>query len=170
MTTSTLICRPVSFPQISSTQDDIWNHPMLDLFRQTQEKIIVRQPLLYSIPSNFGEAYDPEFAPQPTSASDLPELREWTFKFAISTLEILAAKRQPSQLARWCHHTIYSQLVSGVGSLKEVGKVRKLHICQPLDGISESALTVRFNDRIRSLVMRFEGVDHRWLCTALTLL
>lgn len=162
--------RPVSLLPISSNQDDLWDHPMLDLYRQNTQRDLVQKPLLYSIPSNFGEDYDPEFAPQPTSASQLPELNTWSLKFATSVLEIWAAKRQPAQLARWCHHTIYSQLVTKVGSLNEVGRIRKLHSCQPLDGICETALTVRFNDRIRSLAIRFEGVDNRWLCTSLTLL
>lgn len=170
MTTSTILSRPVSLLPESSDQSDLWNHPMLDLYNHNIQKNVTQVPLLYSIPSNFGEDYDPEFAPQPTSASDLPELGMWTLKFATSVLEIWAAKRQPAQLARWCHHTIYSQLVAKVGSLHEVGKIRKLHQCQPLDGICESALTVRFDDRMRSLAIRFEGVDHRWLCTSLTLL
>jgi len=170
MTTSTIFSRPVSLLPVSSNQGELWNHPMLDLYKHNVQKSVTQGPLLYSIPTNFGEDYDPEFAPQPTSASDLPELRIWTLKFATSVLEIWAAKRQPAQLARWCHHTIYSQLVTRVGSLHEVGKIRKLHQCQPLDGICESALTVRFDDRMRSLAIRFEGVDHRWLCTSLTLL
>lgn len=170
MTTSTLISRPVSLLLVSSDQTELWNHPMLDFYRRNTQEPLKQEPLLYSVPSNFGEDYDPEFAPQPTSASDLPELRGWTLKFATSVLEIWAAKRQPAQLTRWCHHTIYSQLVARVGSLQEVGKIRKLHQCQPLDGICESALTVRFDDRMRSLAIRFEGVDHRWLCTSLTLL
>jgi hypothetical protein len=29
---------------------------------------------------------------------------------------------------------------------------------------------VRYGGRLRSLVIRFEGIDKRWLCTALTLL
>lgn len=170
MTTSTTLSRPISLLPVSSDQSELWNHPMLDLYNRNVQKSITQGPLLYSIPSSFGEDYDPEFAPQPTSASDLPEPRVWTLKFATSVLEIWAAKRQPAQLARWCHHTIYSQLMEKVGSLHEVGKIRKLHQCQPLDGICESALTVRFDDRMRSLAIRFEGVDHRWLCTSLTLL
>lgn len=143
---------------------------MLDLYQLTSPPSIERQPLLYSVPSNFGEEYDPEFAPQPTSANDLPELRTWILKFGVSVLEIWAAKRQPAQLARWCHPVVYGELTRKVGSQKEVGHIRKLHQCQPLDGISESAITVRFNQRVRSMALRFEGVDHRWLCTSLTLL
>jgi hypothetical protein len=170
MTTSIIASRPVSLVPISSNERDLWNHPMLDLYRHNVRENIEQRPLLYSIPSTFDEDYDPEFAPHPTSAAELPDLQTWTLKFAISVLEIWSAKRQPAQLARWCHHTIYSQLVAQVGSLSDVGRIRKLHQCQPLDGICESTVTVRFNDRIRSLVLRFEGVDHRWLCTSLTLL
>lgn len=143
---------------------------MLELYRPDVAPLIDRKPLLYSIPSNFGEDFDPEFAPQPTSASDLPDLRTWTLKFGMSVLEIWAAKRQPAQLSRWCHRSIYSDLVKKVGSQPEVGRIRKLYQCEPLDGISESTITVRFNSRVRSLALRFEGVDHRWLCTSLTLL
>lgn len=166
MTTSTF----ASLRPISSSESELWDHPMLDLYQRNSQKYIRQEPLLYSIPSNFGEDYDPEFAPQPTSASDLPDIHTWILKFATSVLEIWAAKRQPAQLARWCHHTIYSQLVTAVGSLTDVGKIRKLHQCQPLDGICECVLTVRFDERMRSLAIRFEGVDHRWLCTSLTLL
>jgi hypothetical protein len=170
MTTSIIASRPVCLVPISSNERDLWNHPMLDLYRQNVRENIVQKPLLYVMPSSFGEDYDPEFAPHPTSASELPDLQTWTLKFATSVLEIWSAKRQPAPLARGCHHTIYSQLVAQVGSLSDVGRIRKLHQCQPLDGICESTVTVRFNDRIRSLVLRFEGIDHRWLCTSLTLL
>lgn len=143
---------------------------MLELYRPDTPKLIDQKPLLYSMPSNFGDEFDPEFAPQPTSASDLPNLQTWTLKFGMSVLEIWAAKRQPAQLSRWCHRSIYTDLVKKVGSQSEVGKIRKLHQCEPLDGISESTITVRFNSRVRALALRFEGVDHRWLCTSLTLL
>jgi hypothetical protein len=112
MTTSIIASRPVSLVPISSNERDLWNHPMLDLYRHNVRENIEQRPLLYSIPSTFDEDYDPEFAPHPTSAAELPDLQTWTLKFAISVLEIWSAKRQPAQLARWCHHTIYSQLVT----------------------------------------------------------
>ena len=148
----------------------IWDHPMLDLYRPENSPTPDRKPLLYSLPSIHEEDFDPEFAPQPTSASELPDLRTWTFKFSTSVLEIWAARRQPTQLSHWCDRFVYSELIKNVGSQSEIGHSRKLHHCQPLDGIGESAMTVRFQGRIRSLAMRFEGLDHRWLCTSLTLL
>lgn len=129
-----------------------------------------QKPYLYSMPSHFGEEFDPDFAPLPTSASDLPDLNIWILKFGISVLEIWASRRSPTQLSRWCHQSIYSELVRGVGTVSEVGKIRKIYRCEPLDGISEATLTVKFEKRVRALVLRFEGVDERWLCTSLTLL
>lgn len=129
-----------------------------------------QKPYLYSMPSHFGEEFDPDFAPSPTSASDLPDLNIWILKFGISVLEIWASRRSPTQLSRWCHQSIYSELVRGVGTVSEVGKIRKIYRCEPLDGISEATLTVKFEKRVRALVLRFEGVDKRWLCTSLTLL
>lgn len=170
MTTYRLDPRPISLLPVSSKEPELWDHPMLELFRDAEPAPFIQAPLLYSIISNFGEDFDPDFCPQPTSASDLPDLETWTLKFGRSVLEIYAAKRQPAQLARWCHRTIYSQLTQSVGTQSEVGRIRKLHQSEPLDGICESTITIRFGDRIRSLVLRFEGVDKRWLCTALNLL
>jgi hypothetical protein len=62
------------------------------------------------------------------------------------------------------------RIVSVAGSQKEIGRIRKIHLDQPLDGICESTVTVRFGERVRALVIRTEGVDGRWLCTALRLL
>ena len=155
---------------ISSNQPELWNHPMLELYPFESPQSFVLKPLLYSIPTRFDEEYDADFQPQPTSASDLPDLGQWALKFGMSVLEIWAARRQPAQLARWCHRVIYSELVKNVGSQKDVGRIRKLYQCEPLDGINESTITVRFDKRVRSMVLRFEGVDNRWLCTSLTLL
>jgi hypothetical protein len=73
-------------------------------------------------------------------------------------------------LARWTHRNIFTKLVADTGSVKEIGRIRKLHVNQPLDGIAESVLTVRYGDRLRSLVMRFEGIDQKWSCTELFLI
>jgi len=54
--------------------------------------------------------------------------------------------------------------------MKEVGKLRTIHQSEPLDGICESVITVRYAERLRAIAVRFEGVDNRWLCTALDLL
>ena len=56
------------------------------------------------------------------------------------------------------------------GKFDTVGRVRKIHISQPLDGIIEATVTVRYGKRLRVVAIRFEGLDHRWLCTALEII
>jgi hypothetical protein len=131
-------------------------------------------PYLYKISSlyssSFSEEFDQDFAPIPTSASELPELTSWSTKFAIGVLEIWAGKRPPSQLAKWCHSSVYASLLNSTSYQKEVGKLRKIYIHEPLDGLCESTATIRFSNRLRSMTMRFEGIDRRWICTNLELI
>ena len=163
---------------ISSNEDpEMWSHPQLDLYSLSElaanrkvEKLPEQRTKLYLIPTTFGEEFEPGFEPVPTSANELPELHAWTMKFAISVVEIWAGRRQPAQLISKCHRQIYMKLLKQVGSQKEIGRIRSIHQCQPLDGICESTITVRFGDRLRAMVIRFEGVDQRWLCTELLLI
>ena len=156
---------------ISSTEDPaLWSHPVLDLFPPEQRPIPAQSAKLYLIPSTFGEDLEPDEMPIPTSAAELPELHAWTMKFAVSVIEIWAGRRQPAQLISLCHRVIYMELLKKMGSQKEIGRIRTIHQSQPLDGICESTVTVRFGDRLRAMIIRFEGQNGRWLCTALTLL
>ena len=174
MTTIDLSVEPtfqtITFSPISSSQDEIPGHPVLDLFRSPVPEPVPQKAKLYLVPTSYGDEYDPDFAPMPTSASELPEISSWALKYGVSALEIWAGKRPAAQLARWTHRNIYGKLITDTGSLKEIGRIRKLHISEPLDGIAESVLTVRYGDRLRSLIMRFEGIDQKWLCTELFLI
>jgi hypothetical protein len=154
----------------SSTPRDLWSHPTLDLFPDSVELPKPQEALLYRTPSTFGELFDEDDRPLPTSASELPDIRLWIMSFATNLLEILAGRRTPAQLADRCHRVIYLRLTSLSGTTDQIGKIRKIHQEAPLDGICESVITVRFGERIRALVIRTEGVDGRWLCTALRLL
>lgn len=161
---------------VSSTEDPaMWSHPVLDLFekeknvREVQESV-VHQTKLYLVPTTYGEEYDEGDEPVPTSALDLPDIHVWTMKFAVSVVEIWAGRRQPAQLISHCHRFIYMQLLKGVGSQKEIGRIRTIHQNEPLDGICESTVTVRYGERLRAIVIRFEGVNQKWLCTELKLI
>ena len=156
---------------ISSTEDrSLWSHPVLDIFTPPAREIPAQKAKLFLVPSTFGEDLEPDEMPIPTSAADLPELHTWTMKFIVSVVEIWAGRRQPAQLIRWCHRVIYMDLLKSAGTQKEIGKIRSIHQSEPFDGICESTVVIRFGERIRSAVIRFEGVDGRWLCTALHLL
>ena len=174
------------FTLISSSEDHaMWSHPILDLYPQSHaipvhEPLPIQKAKLYLVPSHCdknycdknygGEECDGEDCPIPTSASDLPELHAWTMTFSVALLEIWAGRRQPAQLMARCHRVIYNELIRKTGSQKEIGKIRTIHQSQPLDGICESTITVRFGERLRAISIRFEGVDGRWLCTELDLI
>mgnify|MGYP000042837200 CR=1 FL=1 len=156
---------------ISSTEDPaLWSHPVLDLFAPPRREYVEQSAKLYLVPSTFGEELEADEMPIPTSASSLPELQAWTMKFIVSVVEVWAGRRQPAQLIRWCHRVIYMELLRKSGSQKEIGKIKSIHQSEPFDGICESTVVIRFGARYRSAVIRFEGVDGRWLCTALHLL
>lgn len=155
-------------------------HPMLELFakadlfsrRDSQNEslhsTITRK--LYLVPTSHGESYDPDFAPNPSPLSELPNLERWTLTYVVSALEIFAGRRSPQQLARSTHRFTYNSLLHRVGSIGEVPKIRKIHRNQPIEGVIEVNVTLVFKDRVRALVARFEGVDRKWLCTELQLL
>jgi len=168
--TAYLSTRP-TLQLISSTEDPaLWTHPVLDLFAPPAPLQFQQKAKLYLVPSTFGEDLEPDEMPIPTSASELPDLHTWTMKFIVSVVEVWAGRRQPAQLIRWCHRVIYMELLRKSGSQKEIGKIKSIHQSEPLDGICESTVLVRYGDRYRAVVIRFEGVDGRWLCTALKLI
>ena len=160
----------ITLTAISSDTNEDWLHPVLEIFRPRPEIQLLKKSRVFRTPSHFDDEFDPDFAPEPTSAEDLPELYEWSINFAQNVLEVFAGRRQPTQLIKQFHYRIFSELINKSGSERVLGKIRKLHISEPLDGVCETTVTVRFGDRLRALTFRFEGVDNRWLCTALTLL
>jgi hypothetical protein len=156
--------------KLTSATNVDWQHPLLEIFRPQGLPQSAKPSKLYLVPSRFDDEFDPDFAPEPTSARDLPELQGWTERFAHSIVEIWAGRRSPRQVESLCHHRIFSELVRQSGSQKEIGHIRKIHIQEPLDGICEATITIRYENRLRAMLVRFEGIDKRWLCTALTLL
>ncbi|MBU6242846.1 MAG: hypothetical protein KGP06_02165 [Acidobacteria bacterium] len=144
---------------------------MLALFAPPPEPLTIpKSHKLYLVPTTFGDEFDPDFAPQPSSLAELPDIEPWLKRFVVSLLEIWIGQRAPQQLSRWCHRAIYQELIRKIGSINTLPKVRNIYRCQPIEGVEEVTVTLRFGDRIRSLVIRFEGVDKRWLCTELFLI
>ncbi|MEY2850345.1 MAG: hypothetical protein RJA96_216 [Actinomycetota bacterium] len=160
----------VELVPISSDPDEDFLHPVLEIFKPAPKIREVKKPRLYLVPSTFGEEFDSEFAPQPTSASELPDIQPLLLQFIYNVVEIWAGRRVAQQLQSMCHYKVYSELQKDAGSLKEVGRVRKSRVTQPLDGVCEATVTIRFGDRLRVVAIRFEGLDGRWLCTCLTLI
>lgn len=155
---------------VSSDPDEDYLHPVLEIFKPEPVIQESKKPRLYLVPSIFGEEFDAEFAPQPTSASDLPKIEPLILKFIYNAVEIWSGRRSPQQLQQLCHYTVFGELQRMAGSIKDLGRVRKTRITEPLDGVCEATVTIRFGDRLRVVAIRFEGLDGRWLCTCLNLI
>lgn len=155
---------------ISSDPDEDYLHPVLEMFRPAASIVAPRKPKLYLVPSTFGEEYDAEFAPEPTSAADLPDITELTNRFIHNVVEIWAGRRSVNQVQSMCHYRVFNELQRKAGYQKEIGRIRKIRITEPLDGICEATVTIRYGERLRVAAIRFEGQDQRWLCTSLTLI
>jgi hypothetical protein len=155
---------------ISSDPNEDWLHPVLEMFRPIKVIEPIKEPRLYLIASTFGEEFDSDFSPEPTSAKDLPDIEILVHNFIHVVVEVWAGRRSASQIQATCHYSVFAQLQRKSGTIKTVGKIRKIHISQPLDGIVEATVTVRYADRLRVVVIRFEGLDHRWLCTTLEMI
>lgn len=113
---------------------------------------------------------DPDFARRITSASELPDPMMWSSRFGQAALEIVAGRRGPGQMIRWTNRTVYAHLSSKTGKLPaKQARLRKIRLCAPADGVIEAAAIAQLDNRIIATAMRFEGLDGRWLCTALIL-
>lgn len=113
---------------------------------------------------------DPDFARRLTPASELPDPKMWSSKFGQAALEIVAGRRGPSQLIRWTNRTVYAHLAAQTGSVPATqARLRRIRLCIPADGVVEAAAIAQLDQRILATAMRFEGLDGRWLCTALIL-
>lgn len=160
----------IELVSVSSDPDEDFLHPVLEIFKPEPIVQEAKKTPLYLVPSVFGEEFDADFAPQPTSASDLPAIEPIVLQFIHNAVEIWAGRRSSQQLQQLCHYTVFSELQRFSGTQKEVGRVRKTRITAPIDGVCEATVTIRFGDRLRVVAIRFEGLDGRWLCTCLNLI
>ena len=152
---------------------NLWSHPILPIFQpEVTSAHSEKSQRLYLIPTLDllqGESWDPDSPPQPTHPSQLPEAESWVRRYAIGIVEIWSAKRPAMQLARWSHRKVFKQLISP-SPISEGARIRKIYLNQPIEGVIEATITLLMKERVRSLALRFEGVDKRWLCTELILI
>ncbi len=157
---------------LENNLDDFIPHPTLQFFINSEglQDIYQRFNKLYLVPTTHGESYDPDFAPNPSPLSELPNLERWTLTYVVSAIEIMAGRRPVQQLARSTHRFTYNSLLRNIGSVSDLPKIKRIHRNQPIEGVVEVTAILSFKDRVRALMARFEGVDKKWLCTELELL
>ena len=157
----------MALPKFTS---QITRQESLNFFTPPEEFTYERGSKLYLIPTSHGDEFDPDFAPNPSPISELPNIERWTLTYIVSTIEILAGRRSIQQVARTTHRVTYNEIARKVGCLREVPRIIRVHRSEPIEGVVEVAVTLSFKDRVRALVARFEGVDRKWLCTEYELL
>jgi len=134
----------------------------------------IQKKKLYLVPTTdkeFGnELSHPKFSPMPSSLEELPDLFQWSENFVIAVIEVWSGRRSALQLSRNCHRSVVNKIIEQGKNLNQSCQIRKLYTNQPIEGVIEVVVTLRVKDRVRSLTLRFEGVDKRWICTDLNLL
>jgi hypothetical protein len=122
------------------------------------------------------------FAPQPTSAAELPDPVPLLRNLTAGVLESLAGVRDLDQLARWLTEEAYRGLLvrvnlairarsaRGVPAVRPVHSILSVHHSSPADGVVEAVVIVAGPARTRAVAIRLEGIDRRWRATSLALL
>ena len=146
----------------------------MTLTQHITEIVPTKTAKLYLIPtpdSEFGpEWFHPKFSPMPSPLSELPDSYAWSKSFVIAVLEVWAGRRSVMQLAKNSHRSVISKILSQGKTLGEVCQIRRIYINQPIEGVIETTVTLSIKNRVRSLILRFEGIDKKWICTELRLL
>jgi hypothetical protein len=139
-----------------------------------QAQIFANKTKLYLVPTidtEFGNEWShPKFSSTPSNLTDLPDINEWSESFIITIIEIWSGRRGVMQLANNCHRSVINKLIKQGKELDNSCRIRKIYLNQPIEGVIEATVTLRIKERVRSLILRFEGVDKRWVCTELNLL
>ena len=139
-----------------------------------QAPIFANKTKLYLVPTidtEFGNEWShPKFSSTPSNLTDLPDINEWSESFVITIIEIWSGRRGVMQLANNCHRSVINKLIKQGKELDNTCRIRKIYLNQPIEGVIEAMVTLRIKERVRSLILRFEGVDKRWVCTELNLL
>lgn len=105
---------------------------------------------------------------------ELPDPGRWAVMVAQAAVECLLGPRPVQQLVRWTTEQVYQALVERIGGRGSVvvtaGRVRAVRICRPAARVIESTVVIDVGRRARSVALRLEARDNRWLCTALDVL
>lgn len=114
------------------------------------------------------------FGPQATRRADLPDPQEWAAHIAQAIVEVMAGTRSAPQVLRWTTPEVYDVVARrgalsarrGVSSTHRA-QVRRVVVCEPVDGVAEAGVVVIDGTRVRALALRLVGLDGRWRVEAL---
>jgi hypothetical protein len=116
------------------------------------------------------------FGPQRTAAAALPDVKAWAHRFVAAMLETVEGRRGFGQVAKFVSPALGADIERKAGirarmaAARTPGQpvlVRSVHVCELDDGIAEVSAVVRRGARTLAVALRLEGIDGRWMCTAL---
>ena len=113
------------------------------------------------------------FGPQRTLSDKLPEPEAWVTHMAQALVEVMSGARPAPQVIRWTSPEVYAIVLrrNAVSSRREMvarrAIVRRVRICEPVDGVVEACAVVVDSGRVRAIAMRLTGVDRRWVVSEL---
>ena len=112
------------------------------------------------------ESFDPVRTPREQLDDPVPRAA----MLARAVLEALAGIRPVSQLARWVVPEVLAVLQSSAvtrAARPAPTALRRVLVCEPTPGIAEVTAVVDRGPRVEAMALRLEGLDGRWLVTAL---
>lgn len=116
---------------------------------------------------------DTTFERQPTPTAQLPPADAFAARLAVAAVEVAAGARPATQLMRHCAPRVFESLVrrqahrAGRLTRRPAVALRRVRVCHVRDGVVEAAVIVVVARRVRPVAVRLEGLDGRWLVTAL---
>jgi hypothetical protein len=102
------------------------------------------------------------------------QLRSWAGVLAVALAEVLAGLRPAAQLVRWTDHRVARQLSRVPAAPADPRRPRpriqvaSVRIDHPAGDVTEAAVVLRHDDRVRAAALRLELRRDRWICTAAT--
>jgi hypothetical protein len=123
------------------------------------------------------------FGKQYTKSADLPDPTERLKALAYGLVQVMSGERPIDQIAAWVSDEVYQRLrIKTQGTLAAIraGKVKanrlqnlqvgSMKTTSPRDGVVESVVLLRSQDRTRAVTIRLEGINNRWRATSVSLL
>ncbi|MGG5260796.1 Rv3235 family protein [Phycicoccus avicenniae] len=118
------------------------------------------------------------FGPQRTPRADLPEPSEWAGRMALALLEVMTGTWPAPQVVRWTTPEVYAVIArrgtlvarraaEGRAPRRAPLLVRRVRVCEPVDGVAEAAVVVQDGARVRAVALRLVGQDGKWRVSAL---
>lgn len=117
---------------------------------------------------------DDVFDRRPTPLWHLPDPKVATAKIAQILIDVMLGQRPVSQLNAVTNAAVRAEVLRAVAALSPGSgvprarlRVASVRVTTPGPTIVEASAVVRGTQRSRAMALRLEGLDGRWLCTAL---